>query len=293
MSTATATPEKFDTEFVAGNVKRAMKDADATSRDLWYVPYEQLHIVEGFNPRIKDSAYRAKVRSIADSIKENGYYPDKPLEGYVMLLDGKEVIAVTGGHRRYEGAGIAIAEGAPLERLPVVVKPGTTSMEDLTVALVVSNSGEPFTPYETGLVCKRLVNFGWDAAQIAKKLSFTRTYVDQLLALMAAPSAIQKQVREGKIAAGLAVDLVKKHGDKAAEMIDKLATSKEVAGGKKSKKVTKKDVEKELTPKALIKKKSLELHNALLWVLADDGFKKLHIETRKVINEVMEGLPND
>lgn len=284
------TPEKFKKEFHAGNVKNAMKDADAKSRDLWYVPYEKLHIEPGFNVRVKDDNYRHRVRTYADSMKANGFYPNKPLGGFVAIINGVERIVVTDGHTRYESAGIAIAEGAPLERIPVVVKSGTTSMADLNAAMVIDNSGEKLSPYETALVCKRLVDFGWDADEIAKKLTFTRTYVDQLLSLMAAPSAVQKQVREGKIAAGLAVDLVKKHGDKASEVIDKASTGK-VEGGKKAK-VTKKDVAKELSPKALVKQRAPKMLEALRWVMEDEGFKKLTQATRETVEEAVEGLPD-
>lgn len=283
------TAEKFSAEFTAGNVKHAMKEVDAKSRDLWYVPYESLRVVDGFNVRTRDEAYAADVRVYADSMKENGFYPDKPLAGFVMIEDGVEFIAITDGHRRYEAAGIAIAEGAPLERLPVVVKPGTTSMAELTASLVISNSGKPLTPYEIGLVCKRLVDFGWDSTQIAKKLGFTRSYADQLLALMAAPAKVQAQVKKGLISASTALDLVKKYGDKASSMIDEAATGKETSGTKKTK-VTKKDLVKD-DPKSLIKKRALELYAALEDVDKDSGSRHLKPETRMSISNAMSDLP--
>lgn len=229
---------EFKLNLTAGSVKKAMSAAGATSRDLWYVPVENIRVIKGFNVRVKDAEYKAHIRAIADSIKANGYFPSKPLEGFVVTEGGQDFVEITDGHCRLEGAILAISEGAPLKQLPVVTRDRTTSMEDLTVSLVVSNAGKPLTPYELAVVCKRLTSFGWSPKEIAEKLIFTRTYVDQLLSLMAAPAAVQELVKDGKVAASTAIDMVKKHGEKAAEVIEKA-----VAGTPGKDKVTKKHLE--------------------------------------------------
>ena len=94
--------EDFTRELTPGNTKAAMKAVGASSSDLWKVEPARLRVLEGFNARIKNDAYTARVRWIADSIKANGFYPDKPLTGFVALEDGEEVIYITGGHRRHE-----------------------------------------------------------------------------------------------------------------------------------------------------------------------------------------------
>lgn len=142
----TTTQDQF--QFEAGSVKQAM--SGSTSSDLWKVPREKLHIEPGFNVRVHDADYNAHVRSIADSIKENGYYPDKPIAGFVAKRDGKDVIVVTDGHSRIAGFDLAVSEGYEGTELPVVTKPRGTSMEDLTIALVTSNTGKPLSPYELG-----------------------------------------------------------------------------------------------------------------------------------------------
>jgi len=115
--------EDFTRELTPGNTKAAMKAVGAASSDLWKVDPGQLRTLDGFNARIKNDAYAARVRWIADSIKANGFYPDKPLTGFVALEDGEEVIYVTGGHRRHEGVLLAIEEGADVPTVPVVIKP--------------------------------------------------------------------------------------------------------------------------------------------------------------------------
>jgi len=146
--------ENFNRELTPGNTKAAMKDVGAASSDLWKVEPAKLRTLKGFNARIINDTYTSRVRWIADSIKANGFYPDKPLTGFVALEDGKEVIYVTGGHRRFEAVFLAIEEGADVPTVPVVIKPRGTSMEDLTVDLVVGNEGEPLTTYEQAAMVK-------------------------------------------------------------------------------------------------------------------------------------------
>lgn len=54
------------------------------------------------------------------------------MAGFVAKEDGNDVIFVTDGHCRYDAVELAIAEGAELSRIPVVVAHQGTSMEDLT-----------------------------------------------------------------------------------------------------------------------------------------------------------------
>ncbi|WP_234265095.1 ParB/RepB/Spo0J family partition protein [Hydrogenophaga sp. NFH-34] len=219
-------------QFFPGSVKKAMKEAGAGSSDLWKVPRSNIQVAKDFNVRVRNDKYAARVREIADSIKENGFYPDKPLAGYVALDDGgQQVIIVTDGHTRLDAVDLAISEGAEIELLPVVTKPHGTSMEDLTIALHVGNNGNPLTPFEQALVCKRLAGYGMEIATIAKKMGFTETYLDGLMTLMAAPSEVRKLVEVDKVSASLAIDMLKKHGPKALEML-KAGLAKAEASGK-------------------------------------------------------------
>ena len=238
--------EDFTRELTPGNTKAAMKAVGAASSDLWKVDPGQLRTLDGFNARVKNDAYAARVRWIADSIKVNGFYPDKPLTGFVALEDGAEVIYVTGGHRRQEGVLLAISEGADVPTVPVVIKPRGTSMEDLTVDLVVGNEGEPLTTYEQAVVCKRLAGFGWESKEIARRLGYSGAqYVDALLSLASAPLAVRRMVMESVISATLAIDSIKKHGDKAGDVL--LAAM--VKSGTGAKRITAKTVNGPKVPK--------------------------------------------
>lgn len=276
--------EDFTRELTPGNTKAAMKAVGAASSDLWKVAPGQLRTLEGFNARIKNDAYAARVRWIADSIKANGFYPDKPLTGFVALEDGKEVIYVTGGHRRHEAVALAVSEGVEVATVPVVIKPRGTSMEDLTVDLVVGNEGEPLTTYEQAVVCKRLAGFGWDSKEIARRLGYsTAQYVDGLLSLASAPLAVRKMVIEAVISATTAIEAIKKHGDKATDVL--LAAMVKSAGGR----VTAKHMPDADFKKA-VKKQAEPMYTALTKVQADPGFAKLSKEVRELLAELLQGL---
>ena len=191
---------------VPGNVKLAMKDNGATSSDLWMVPVANLKMIEGFNVRQNTAEYRAHLTSITDMILENGFRKDKPLTGYVANEGGVQSVYITDGHTRLAGAIAAIARGASIEELPVVLVPKGTNKEDLTVGLVVSNTGKPLSPFEVGLVCKRLVDYGWEEKTIAKRLGFSGKYVNDLLSLLSAPKAVRDLVIAGRVSATLAIE---------------------------------------------------------------------------------------
>lgn len=228
-------------ELEQGNVKAAVKAIGGGSSDLWQVDPRELRVLPDFNIRLDSPQHEAKIEWLTDQMIEHGYKQDKPIAAFVAKEDGKDVLYITDGHTRHKAVMRAIAKGKNIERVPVVVKPRGTDMVDLTLDLVTSNSGEPLTPLEVGIVCKRLIGNGLDAKEIARRLGYTPEYVNSLLDLVAAPAELKKMVTEGKVAPSLAVEEVKKHGGKGATERIKAAVKVAEADGKG--KVTKRHVE--------------------------------------------------
>lgn len=280
--------QKFDTELTSGNVKAAMAAATAKSRDLWQVPIDHIQVVEGFNPRIHDAAYDAHIEDIAQSILDNGFYQDKPLAGYVATVEGEQIIYVTEGSSRLAAARRAISMGASLETLPVAVKDRSTTMEDLTIALVKGNNGKPFTPFEMSIIAKRLVSFGRDAAQVAKIMSVTPNYVDDLLLIAGAPARLREWVQSGQLAVSLAVTTMKKHGDKAVNV---LAKALETAGKSGKVRASAKHLPGQERTKYL-KKQSAPLFTAVDALRGDPVWSKVPDEIRTRIDEIIAGVPS-
>lgn len=217
-------------EMVPGNLKAAMKEVGAGSRDLWMVPVEDIHVIEGFNVRTRDDEYIATVREYADSMKEVGFYQHKPLTGYISKQDGKNVIMLTDGHTRLEAAKLAISEGAEIKLLPFVAKPSGTSAEDLVADLVTSNNGRPLKPIEIAAVVKRLAAFDLKAAAIARKLNISGNYVSRLLSLASAPPEIRRMVETGVVSATLAMDTLQKSPETALAVLKQGAATVKAEG---------------------------------------------------------------
>lgn len=208
----------FQLELLSGSVKKAMDKAK--SSDLWMCPIDEIVIMEGFNVRSINAEYNAKVEQLANSIAENGFYKAKPLAIFVGVnAEGKNVNYLYDGHRRLAAAKLAISRGYELASLPCVTSPVGTSMEDLTACLVTMNDGDPLNPYDIAIVCNRFVKAGLEIDEIGKRLSFSPTYVKDLLSIMAAPRVIRNMVSDGFVSPTLAIATIKKHGAEAPAVL--------------------------------------------------------------------------
>lgn len=271
-------------ELTPGNVKDATKGIK--SSDLWQVPYEQLYIIPGYNVREHDEDYEAHIESLTKLIMANGYDRDKPMSGYVVEIEGVSRIAVTAGHTRYLAVGRARERGCDIQTVPVITKPRGTSMEDMTIDLVTSNSGRPLTPFEVGTVIKRLISYGMDEKVISEKLGVTLGYVNDLLTLQSASRPIREMVRTGKVSANLAITMIKKHGIKAAGVLQEAVKTAQSSGKKKA---SAKHVEP--SHKEKVKKEAKFMYELLLSIKEDDSFLHLAETHVQQINELIERLP--
>lgn len=225
----------YSGELTAGNLKKTMTDLGAKSNDLWKVRPSDIQILPGYNPRIRNDKYNQKIRWLADQMKEHGYYPDKPLAGYVAVEAGKQVIYLQDGHGRLEAALLAIKEGAPIETLPMVMKDRSMSQVDLTIALVTSNEGEPFGAMEKAALVKRFRAFDKTDTEIAAIMRCTPAYVGQLATLAGAPRKIRDMVADGEVSATNAIEMMRKHADGATDVLEAaVATAKAKGKGKAS-----------------------------------------------------------
>ncbi|HLP67786.1 MAG TPA: ParB N-terminal domain-containing protein, partial [Rhizobium sp.] len=217
----------------------------ATGKDSEYmIPVGQLRVLPGFNVRVRETNdYRAHLEGLKQSIRENGFYANKPLAGFIGKEDDEDVIYVTDGHTRLEAVQEINDEDVDgkesVESLPVILKPAGSNIADLTIALVQDNNGRPLTPYEMGIVVKRLAgmtdaegNALYTKGDIARKLSVTERYIDDLNVLVDAPAKVRTAVLEGSVSSTLAIQELRRNPKKAEERLTK-AVEKAKAEGKK------------------------------------------------------------
>jgi ParB family chromosome partitioning protein len=239
-------PESKMTPAIAGGAEAtAVKAAGATADKMYRVPIDKLRVIPGFNPRVDSDDYLAHRDTIAARIAANGFLDTKPLSGYVGKDGDENVIFITDGHTRLDAvqtfnADPDTAADREIKDLPVVVTREKPSMTDLTVALHTSNSGRPLTPFELGVVVKRLLaEDGADKENIAKRLAVTPRYLDDVILLAEAPAKVRNHVLAGEVSSTMAIQELRRDPAKAAERIT-AAVTKATASGKK--RATAKDV---------------------------------------------------
>lgn len=240
----------LDLTLEKGKMKAITEAATGKSTE-YIVKVDQLRTIPGFNVRVRETDdYRSDLDALKQSIRENGYYPNKPLAGYIGKEGEADVIYVTDGHRRLEAVqeinDEALNDGESIEGLPVVLKPADSSVADLTIALVQDNSGRPLTPYEMGVVVQRLAGMKdgennplFAKADIARKLSITERYIDDLNVLVGAPAKVRTAVLEGAVSSTLAIQELRRNPKKAEERITAAVTKAKASGKSKA---TRKDI---------------------------------------------------
>lgn len=201
----------FNVELVPGIAKDALSaaGAKAVASAVHMIPVGALRVIEGFNVRVTGTKdYDAGIAELTNSILSEGFYKDKPLVGYAGKDGDESVIYLTDGHRRLEAVKKAIAGGAnEIEAVPVIVKPASTNMVDLTVAL--AKTGTALSPYELSIIVKRLIGYGVDEGNVAQRLGVTKRYVSDLMVLQGAPTKVRNMVMNGQVSATLAIQALR------------------------------------------------------------------------------------
>lgn len=219
MVTTVVPSVEFKTEFQPGLVKSAISEFEVKARDLLMVPIDAIRIVSDFNVRIRDDNYEDHVEEIKASIIANGFYSHQPLKGYVGKEGDLSLFYLVGGFTRFEAAKRAVAAGAPLTTLPMVVVPPSTSMIDLMFGVDQDNTSNRLRPYERAILVKRAIAFGAEEDDVAAKMGISVQYVKDLQYAMSLPKGVQQMIIDGQTNLGNAVATGKKHGKDALKVL--------------------------------------------------------------------------
>lgn len=222
-------------EIPKGSLKAILaQDGINKTNQLLMVAPEHLRVIPGFNPRIHEvDQYRTDAAELVDSIRNEGFYLDKPIAGYIGKEGDEDVIYITDGHRRYEAVETLRLEGIEIASLPVVLKPAETDMAKLTIATVRSNTGRRLTFFENAIVVRRLSKHaGMSSAEIGSALGFTERAVEDFFILIEAPKKVRDFVKMERIAGTEAVRILRKlkNPEQAAAKIEEMVKAAEVRG---------------------------------------------------------------
>jgi ParB/RepB/Spo0J family partition protein len=216
-------------------------------RDAYPFDPRMLKVDPSYNVRdLSTPEAKDKLSELKESIRANGV--KVPLE---VRFDGTDVYVVS-GHRRHMAVMELIAEGEPIETVLTIAEAKGTNDAERVLNLVTSNSGEPLKPLEVAEVVRRLVAFGWENTQIAKRMGWkSASSVNQYLDMLAMPEGVKEHVRNGNISATLARNIAKGADPQAAEELIKanIEENKRITGGKRTK-VTPKTIRRDAKPKA-------------------------------------------
>lgn len=280
------TLENIKPSFEHGSVKKSMEGVK--SRDLWQVDPRKVRFLEDFNTRIDTPDLEAHIEFLTKSIMENGFYMDQPVTILVIREEQNGVMVdvncVTGGHCRTRAALRAIERGAPLKSIPAVTEDRATTIEELIVKLHQSNTGKPFTPFEVGMNCKRLLRFNWDEAKIAKKMGLTLPYTKNLLMLVGSAFEIREAVIYNKISAANAIELLHKYGQaKAVVALQKMLARAALDG--KDRVTAQHKIDASL--QKAVKKHGSVLYQAAKTVSSDPQFKTLKSDSQEALLKIL------
>lgn len=205
----------------------------STKNDIHLIIASEIIADEKLNERGKDNY--GDIDELVESIREHGV--QNPLHGYrEKAEDGRMMFHVTHGFRRSRAIAKLLAEGIEIKVPCLTKKRSECSEEQIIIDHFTLNSGMPLSTLEKANSVKKLVAYGYEVAQLAKKLSMTETYINSLLLLSNAPIAVQKAVSSGKIAASMAIGILRENKDvnKAAEIVQKAITEANSHGKEKA-----------------------------------------------------------
>jgi len=195
-------------------------ETDITVRKTYLLGVSELYIEPGYNVRDIDQAH---VEEFRDAYIAGENVPPLTVQ---VTAQGVKVID---GHHRWHGAKLAQEAG---HEIRLECKDFVGNEADRIAFMVTSSQGRALEPLERAAAYQRLINQGWEPAEIAKKVKRSPSDIDQHLALLNVGDGLIEMVKTGEVAATTAVAMVREHGAKA-ETVAKTQLAKAKAGGKK------------------------------------------------------------
>ncbi|MEN7460404.1 ParB/RepB/Spo0J family partition protein [Pantoea dispersa] len=197
------------------------KGTNITTRKTYLLGVDELYIEPGYNVRDIDQQH---VEEFRDAFIAGEHVP--PL----MVQVTEQGMKVIDGHHRWHGAKLAQAAGHDIR---LECKDFVGSEADRIAFMVTSSQGRALEPLERAAAYQRLVNQGWEPAEIAKKVKRSVADVDHHLALLTVGDGLIEMVKTGEVAATTAVAMVREHGTQASAVAQQQLEKAKASGKKK------------------------------------------------------------
>lgn len=193
---------------------------------------DDIHIKEGFNRRVDNERYREANEETYQYMLKGGKVPNLEVtpreDGGVWVVEGHRRVLT---YRRMRDEA-----GKPVEWIKI--EPFEGNDVDRIARIKTSNNQLPLTDYEEALLVKDLQNLNLTPSKISEVLHIPLYKVNNALVLISANHDVHQLVEDGVIDIPLAVERVKKHGEKAAEVLKDDANKAQDKGKVKATKST-------------------------------------------------------
>lgn len=229
---------------MASSFKSLAADGVIKKDDIFKAKHDQFRIEPGHNTREMDSEeVQAHIESMFKALMRGDELP--PL---LARVDQDGIIWIVDGECRWHSYDRAIKAGKNIEWIRF--NPFRGNDLDRKKRMLKANQGLVLSQLAKGKGYLAFADaFGYEDAQIADEFGVSVEAVKQLLKLARANHDVHQHVKNGSIAAHLAIEMVDKHGDRAGAVIaDQLASA--AAQGKS--KVTKSFVVGRAIPKVIV-----------------------------------------
>lgn len=182
--------------------------------DYYRVPPSKLVEEPGFNERdYDDPEVKAQIEAFAQA-----YAAGRPVPPLTIRVDAStgEIIVVD-GHQRRRGALLAIERGHLIPYLDCLPFKGNDA--DRVVYMLTSAQGLKLKPVRVARGYLRLMRMGLEMSEIALSVAKTVQHVESMLVLAEANTDVQALVNQGAVSATTAIEMVRKHGEKAGAIL--------------------------------------------------------------------------
>lgn len=212
--------------------------------DLLKIDPRAIDIQEGFNARID----YGDIESLCNSIIENGV--EVPIKVY-RNPEQKGRYIIVDGHRRYRATMMAIQSGVDIAYVPARLSERSSNQESRLFDMIITNDGKSLSTYEQGVVYNRLLGYGYNQSEVAKKVGKSAALVGSAIRLATAPKVIQDYITQDMISSSLASQILRdtpNEVDQIRAIRTAVKSAEEKTNGDNTKKlrITAKDIQ---TPK--------------------------------------------
>ena len=198
--------------------ERKTPGVNKTSK-LFNVDPRLIVVIDGFNIRPIDMNHVASI--------ESSYANMADIDALTVYVENNEIKLID-GHHRLTAIMNLINKGIDIISVPVKEFKGNNA--ERVALMITSQQGLKATPLQLGIGYRRLVQFGHTTKQISLIVGKSVQHVADMIKLAESDTEVQDMVKDGDVAAHIALAAVKEHGSEAGKVLKEKLTKVKAEG---------------------------------------------------------------